>query len=226
MKNLHYFMLIVLIFGVQTGWAQFNFNDGISYGFKIIPMESSALNTIEGSPYLDEFFEKGTVHAKGKEPLEALLRYNVPKERMEVKFDKNDSEVYSLSLDSDIKYRIGNREFNVMKIRYDGKDVFGYFEVLYPGKQVQLLKKYSAELSEPYKAKNSYQKDRPAEIQLKENYYLKLPQNEIKQVETSHRKLKKEFSSREVENYLRDNKIKDEADLIAFSKFLDQKPGD
>lgn len=218
------FLLILGVLSCQIGVAQFSdqIQDGIGSGFKLVPKESNVLSEVEGTPFLNPEFSEGAVLVEGKEPLPVFIRYNVPQERMEIKLEKEDPKTYFLPLNEDTRYRIGREEYKLNKLQTDGDVVFGYFNVLHPGKQAELLKKYVAEVEPAVKARTGYDEDRPAEIEIHEEYYILFPEGQTKKIELSHRKVRRAFESEEIRNYLEDNRIRDEEDLVAFVKFMDQ----
>ena len=140
-------------------------------GFTLIT-KSPELSNVEGSPYLEEEFQAGTLHMEGKKPLPVFLRYDVVKERMEIKPDKNITETYMLENDQDTEYLMKGNKFVLDKINAEGKTVYGYFVELYDGEDYRLLKNPVATVSEPVKARTGYDKDRPAEIEIENIYYL------------------------------------------------------
>ena len=220
MQKILLFIFLLINFCVlgQVG----DLHDGLGYGFKLVEKESGELSKISGSPYLNSDFTRGMLVMDGEDPLPVFIRYDVPDEIMEVKLNEEDSEVYFLPRDENSVYKIGLENFKLMKVPTQEGDVFGYFNVLYDGENVRLLKKYKAELSEPVKARTGYDKDKPAEIEIEKYYYLTLPNTLAKKVETSHRKVERSFDDDKILKYLKQNKIKDEKDLISLAGFIDQ----
>ena len=188
----------------------------------VLITKSPDLSKVEGTPYLNEDFQMGTLNMKDKDPLSVFLRYDVVNERMEIKPNKNTSETYMLQNDQDTEYVIGNDKFVLDKINAEGKAVYGYFVELYDGENYRFLKKPVATLSEPVKARTGYEQDRPAEIEIEDVYYLST-QGTTREIELKNRKIKKAFSSTEANSYLKENKIRSEEDFVRFVAFLDQE---
>ena len=218
-------LLLLMIFGFQvTSNAQYidgtgNLND---FGF-ILVTKTADLSKVEGTPYLNEEFQSGTLHIDGKDPLPVFLRYDVVNERMEVKPKKNIEETYMLPRNQTAQYMIGEKRYVLDKINTPDQTLYGYFLELYEGDNYRLLKKPMATLTEPVRAKTGYEKDRPARIEMEETYFVVGNNGKAQEVELKNRKIKKSFSSSEAKDYLNDHKIRSEEDLVAFISFLDQQ---
>lgn len=176
---------------------------------------------VEGTPYLHEEFNRGKIYLQDKEPLEAYLRYNVLDEEMEVKIDQKSPEIYTFSSNRDVEYEIDYNKFSEKAITVDGERISGFFQELFAGNNVKLLSKAVAQVSEPVVAKSSYEKDRPGRISINERYFIVPQDGRTQEVEMKRRSLRKTFDSREVKEYLKDNKINSVEDLVEFARFYD-----
>lgn len=202
--------------------AQQVFSDSGNHGLMTITTkEKEANNEIAGSPYYNDEYQQGVVEIEGKGPLQAYLRYNVVSEQMEIKTHPASSTTYMLPRGQEATYKVGGNTFVLDKINADGNTVYGYFIEHYDGDNIRLLEKPTAELTEAVKAQNTYQKDRPAEIKLEEQYYIVLENGAAENVRLKNRDIRKAFNSRPVKDYLSDNKIRSVEDLVAFVRFYD-----
>ena len=218
------FLILLFCLSAFTVFGQFPQPfDGLDYGFTVVPIIKKDLSKVVGSPFLNENFEKGVINMEGKEPLVAKMRYNVLEERIEIKLDQAGSdEIFMLPKRETTIYQFGGDQFYIKRIITEGGPVFGYFIPLFTGTNVELLKKYSLNVSEAQAAKTGYDEDKPAKMSIEEKYYVRLPNKEFQEVEISTRKLRKDFEDVLESKYFKNNKIKTEEDLVALVKELDR----
>lgn len=218
---------IFILLGVVTmfdGIGQVQLQDGINQNLMLITVkESDRLKTLEGSPYLQEEFTYGTATVEGKQPLKVFMRYNVHQDQIEIKTDLQSEKVYLLPKKGSTIYQIGNDTFVLDQIHYNGNSLAGFFIKKYDGENISLLKKPIAKVTEAVKARTGYDKDRPARIEIDEEYYIVNRNGEVQHVRLKHRDIKKAFHSDPAKRYLSENKIRSEQDLISFVSFLDKQ---
>ena len=214
--------LLLLFFSSFGLFAQVSggINDGLNYGFTLIPTIEKSMDKIEGTPYYNENFVRGTVRIEEKEPLQAFLRYNVSEERIEIKTNLESPRVYQLPAGSEAEFFIDSEKFILDKISADNGSFFGYFVELTNGDKYRLLKKPIAHLQPGEKAKTGYGKDEPARIKIEEEYFIVPHSGRAINVRAKSKDLKNAFNTQEVEAYLKDHKIKSEEDLVKFVSFL------
>lgn len=181
------------------------------------------MDAIEGSPYLNENFQAGIAKVEGKEPLSVFLRYNVPQDQMEIKLDLQSAEVYELPKNNKTHYKVGSQTFVFDMLKFEGSVIGGYFIELYSGEKFRLLEKPIATLTEAIKAKTGYDKDRPAQIKLEEEYFVVKEDGQVLNVRLKHKDIKNAFDSEPSKEYLSDNKIRSEEDLKSFISWLDKQ---
>lgn len=92
---------------------------------------------------------------------------------------------------------------------------------MFDGEFYRLLKKPNAKVIEPVKAKTGYGKDKPGRIEIDEEYFL-LKNGSVQEVNIKHRVIKDIFISEEAKQYLSDNKIRSEEDMVQFLSYLDK----
>lgn len=218
------FLILLFFLSFYTGFGQFvQPFDGLEYGFTRVPIIKKDLSRVIGSPFLNENFQAGVIKMKGKEPLDAKMRYNVLEERIEIRLDQTGSdEIFMLPKRETTVYQFGGDQFHIEEIKTEGGPVFGYFSPLFSGAKVELLKKYTLTVSEAQAAKTGYDEDKPAKMSIEEKYYVRLPNKEFQEVEISNRKLRKDFGDVLESKYFKNNKIKTEEDLVALVKELDR----
>ena len=185
--------------------------------------EHSRLNSVEGSPYLDNAFQYGTAIVEGKQPLKVFMRYNVHEEQIEIKTDVNSEDIYLLPKMESTVYKLGPQTFILDLIVLNGKRISGYFIEHYHGENFRLLEKPVTTITEAVKAKTGYEQDKPARIVIEEEYYIVNNVGKIQNVRLKNRDIKKTFNSPQAKKYLSDNRIRSEEDLVAFISFLDNQ---
>lgn len=216
---------ILILLGILISLsAPAQIRDSGQYGFtKITTKENENMNKVHGSPYLNDDFTFGTVTIKDKEPLKVFMRYDVLKENIEIKTDRNSEDVYVLPLAQKAEYSIGPDKFIHDKITHEGNTISGYFREHYNGDNVRLLEKPSVTVTEAVKAKTGYDRDRPAEIIIEEEYYIVFDSGEVENVRLKKKDLRKVFTSKEARNYLSDNRIRSVEDVVFFLSYSDGK---
>jgi hypothetical protein len=197
-------------------------NDGGMNGFmKITTKENDKMNSIEGSPYLNEEFAAGIIKLEGKTTLNVYLRYNVVKETMEIKTDKNSKDTYTLPLNKTTVYSLGAQNYIPEEISYKGKNITGFFIEHYDGENVRFLEKPTVTITDPVKAKTGYEKDKPAQIKIDQEYYLVFSEGQVENIKLRQRDLKDVFDEGIAKKYLSENKVKTIEDLVAFLSGVD-----
>lgn len=219
-----------LIIGVFAGLsfisveAQQVFTDSGNHGLMTITTkEKEGADDVVGSPYFNDSYEQGIVDIEGKGALQAYLRYNVVSEQMEIKTNPASPTTYMLPRGREATYKIGENNFVLDKINADGQSVYGYFIEHYNGDNLRVLEKPTAQLTERVKAQNTYQKDRPAEIKIEEQYYIVLANGDAENVRLRNRDIRNVFNTKPVKDYLSDNKIRSVEDLVAFARYYDSR---
>jgi hypothetical protein len=216
-----YFLILLIFFVGRQGFGQV-INDSGNHSLMLLTTKENArMNSVEGSPYLHEEFRYGTATIQGKEPLKVFMRYNVDQEQIEIKTDIKSEDIYVLPKDEKTLYEIGPEALVFDQISHNGKRIFGYFIEHFKGKNLRLLEKPVASLTEAVKAKTGYDRDRPAKIVIEEEFYVVNMNGKVKNVRLKHRDIKKTFNSPFAKKYLSNNKIRSEEDLISFVVYLD-----
>lgn len=199
------------------------FIDGGLEGLRLITKSSDDLNRVQGSPYLNENFQYGTVEIKDKQPMKAFLRYDVQTDQIEIKTDPESNDIYVLGNRPNVTYVMGNKTIIADRIPSENGILSGLFVEHYGGEKYRLLEKHRVDVSEAVKASSSYDSDKPAQMKVNSDFYVVVKGEAPKLVRIKHKDVKKLFSSKTAKDYLSDHKIKEVEDLVAFLQFLDQK---
>lgn len=218
MRYIH--IILLALFSI---FAQGQIQDSGGHGLMLLnTKENEDMKKVKGSPYLNEDFTSGKLFITGKEPLDVFLRYDVAKDIIEIKINKASAETYVLPLGQKAEYIIGQDTFVYESLNSSGTKINGYFVELFKGENIRLLKKHSASVSQAEKAKTGYEKDRPAEIKINDQYYVLFRNGELKPIDLKEKDLKKALpDSKEVKNYLDSNKLKSVEDFKTFFKWYD-----
>lgn len=186
--------------------------------------KGNSLNGLEGSPYENENFQVGKITMEGNKPVTAFLRYDVLNDDMEIKTELNGEDIYVLPNKKITEYSIGANRFLYQSLQHDGKLIEGYFKEYFKGENVRLLTRLTAIVTEPYKAKTGYEKDRPSQIIIQENYFLSFKDGRVEEVKLKEKDFKKALpSSKAVNSYFSDNKLRDLEDYIKFLEWYDKQ---
>lgn len=220
MKKPLLFFLSLLFFNSTFIFAQIQ--DSGNHGLMTLTLIKKDLSKIKGTPYLEEKYQSGTFYSEGKEPLTAYMRYDVHNENIEIKTDLNSEEVFVLPIGKNSKYEIDSQTFLHDKLIINGQQIQGYFIEHYAGNNFRFLEKPQVVLTEPIVARTGYEKDRPAEIKIESEFYVKKEDGSMENIRLKHKDIKKSFTSKSANEYLSKNKIKSLDDLVNFLKHLDQ----
>ena len=204
MKNLFrnsVFALLVLStisVAAQVG-GNFNSNDLQSFTvYNTINQNGKVidLDNLDGSIYLNEDFQPGTIIDTEKDQeVKALLRYNIFKDQVEINFNKRANDINVLKRSTNYKYILNGDYIKLVfndKIFRGGKDN-GYLFILgnrsAEGNQVKLYKKYYQNYTPPRKAKSTYEKAKPARLEDAAEYYISQDDKKFTQIETNKRNI-------------------------------------
>lgn len=218
------FLLLFTLTTVSSVSAQSFYGavfEEINHKLTLVSDKEKPANLV-GSPYYHNDFIRGTLNLENKKPMEVYLRYNVAEEVMEIKTNMESSEIYQLPIDPKIYYVINSEKYLLDKIFNGGKEIHGYFIELFNGENLRLVKKPGARFTEGEKAKSSYEQDTPSKISIEEEYYI-ISEGDVINVRPKSKDVKKAFQSSEAQQFLKNNKIKTEADLIGFVSYLDKE---
>ncbi|GET29115.1 hypothetical protein SD074_13170 [Prolixibacter sp. SD074] len=184
-------------------------------------IQNLSLKDIQGSPYLEDQFVKGTVFTtKNDKYVDVPLRYDQYQD--ELQFEKDGKAMTFSPRDIVKRAEFGNRVFTYTTYQFtDSKTKEGYFEILADG-NVRLLSQHTIKFFEKEKEK-PYVDPKPARFDWPlEDFYIQvgaLPAQHI----TKKKNLLEAFPKHhdEVARYYKSNKLsaKDKADLIKLVQY-------
>lgn len=219
------FLILNLCLVFSTDLYSQVLNDSGQHGTMVIQTKKGpADNTLDGSPYETEAFQKGKIITTGKDPLIVFLRYDVLNDEMEIKTEQQAQDIFIIPEKNNTEYSIGDTNYIFETFQHDGERLHGYFKEYYDGKNVRLLKRMTTTITEPVKAQTGYQKDRPARIIIQEKYYLAFGDGKIEEVRLREKDFKKALpNSKAASKYFSDNKVRNLEDYIQMLKWYDQQ---
>ncbi|WP_424495263.1 hypothetical protein [Salinimicrobium sp. GXAS 041] len=223
MRKLILLMSVFIVFMTIDSSAQISGDafDGTRYGFTKIPVRSGNEASIEGSAYYHEDFLPGTIQFADGKSLEGFMRYDVSKERIEIKMNKSSKDIYFLPSNADVTYQFDSSVYNFEEVVLNGSRKWGYVAQIFKGNSLRLVKIPSSIFIEEVKPKNGYGKSEPAKFEIKEEFLIQRNDEEWELLRLRHKNIKRMFKSAKAQDYLRNNKIRSEKDLIAFLQSLD-----
>lgn len=177
-----------------------------------------ALENAEGSPYDNPDFLPGRLY-KGKEAVTNIMfmRYNGLTDEIEVKLTQEATDMQTLIKDPEIFAKIG-AEMYVYVETSDPNENNGYFKIVKDLKVYDLVKKVNVTFREARFAKNSYEKNTPAQFLTNTTFYLTDDSGNFYELPTSKSKILKvmEVKKNEIKAFMQKGRIDvtKESDLI------------
>ena len=182
------------------------------------------LKEVKGSPFLYDDYSLGTFTIKGRVPFQALLRYNILNENIEIKTEGGSDEIYFLQQNREVDYVINGNTLIYEELTVGDRQLNGYFIKHFEGKNLRLLEKPLIKAHAAVEQRTGYDRAKPARLEQQSEYFVVWENGKIEQVETKTRTLRRIFESETVTEYLSENKVKSEEDLVKFAGFLDSQP--
>lgn len=173
---------------------------------------------IDGSPYYNDDWLEGTINLKNNVILKIdKFRYDVYEEKLI--FLKDETPLYFANPEDIKSFTVGEAKF--IKLSNNIKD--DYYEVLFEGEKLKLLKDYDCNFAEGKETDgiNPATRDR---YKISSDYFLKLGDNEPIKFKLSEKAVVNTAGEKKesVKNYIKENKLncKEEEDLIEIFKFF------
>ncbi|HSP12501.1 MAG TPA: hypothetical protein VLO29_08235 [Salegentibacter sp.] len=222
MKN--FFLFTFLAFFTLNINSQVNSQD-IMNNRMVIPVYKKTPEGYTGSPFVNEEFQSGTIHAEQGKSQPAFLRYNAVEGIMEIKLNQQQQNIHVLPRIKKITYTLDGYTYYIdSKRTEEGELLEGYFVNYFEGENVKLLGWPRPDLSEPQEAKSGYEKDKSAHLNVDMEYYLEIGDNRLQEVRIRPRDFRKTFDKdAAMKKFLSDNKVKDLDDAIDALKFYDKQ---
>jgi len=159
---------------------------------------------VVGSPYFPEEFIKGTVFIENEKPYAAMMRYNAYQDEVQVQGSNGISSLFKREY---VWAEIEGQSFRIETYKTRSGTSKGYFVELNRGK-VRLLKRIVREFKEGQPAVSTYSEDTPPRFDEEVTYYLVREGSPAQQVRLRKKDVLEFLSSKEVESYVKENKLK------------------
>jgi len=144
-------------------------------------LDDKATN-IDGSPYLNDEFEKGEVVLKDKTTFkDVLLRYNIYNDQMEFQDEGKEYAIGTGAWHLLDRISVGDNIFVVDIYSIGTREKEGYFTLLADG-ETKLLRKHEMKLTDPVPAKPMQDPKNSEFVRKQDVYYLKIGSERIYEI--------------------------------------------
>ncbi len=189
-----------------------------AYLFDNTPTQILTLrNTPEGytgSPYVEKDFVQGFVVDENGKTQQAFLRYNTIEDVVEVKLNRADEKTVVLPKVKNLSYRLKGYTYVLDDLQGESERMEGYFILYHDGDKVKFYGRPLPELTPASLAKTGYEKDKPAHLDVKTDYFISVNGGKLKSIKLKEKDLEEALpSSKEVKKYFSDNKVKSVEDI-------------
>ena len=174
-----------------------------------------------GSPFLTENFKSGIMRDDKGKTMKGFFRYDAVEDVVQVKINKDDSKSYVLPKLKSIIYELDNYSIFIDQFQDEkGKAINGYMLDYYSKNNLRFLARPNPDIIPAKPAKTGYDKDKPAHLDIDIVYYVQKDGGRLNEVRLKAKDFKDLFSDKsKMESYFKENKIKDEQDVVAMLEF-------
>jgi len=179
------------------------------------------LEEFQGSKYLNESFEEGTINdALSDKNFQAFVRYDILNDVFEIKETLTQSSPSFLKQAPATSIVINNNTFKYTSYQNeDASRELGYIQVLGNVNNGKLYAKHVAELRLPQKAKTTLEKDRKGKISQRV-YYMLMTEDSVRPFDVNKKSIFNLFDSSStpsIKSFLKEtkNKVRNIDDVIA-----------
>ena len=218
MKNYLLFAIFIAM-SISHGTAQ-RFQNLENNGMQIFTKQKEPA-AMTGSPYYEEEFMMGTVIDKDRK-VNMLMRYNALEDMVVLKPDASTGKEYVLPKIKSINYKIGNYTYFIDELNTEDGKLEAYFARFYQGENSDFVGQPVADYTPAKAATTGYGEDKPAKIKVDMVYYISVDGAPFKEVRLKEKDLEDLFKGDKMEDYLDDNKIKTEQDVVSLLKYYEQ----
>ena len=160
---------------------------------------------VEGSPYLNYTFTRGTVYIENEKPYPAMMRYNAYQDEIQVQGTDGLSSLFKRDYVSAV---IGGDTFIIAEYEGNYGTTKGYFIQLNRG-EVQLLKRIRHEFREAEEATSSYSQGKPPRFDQEVTYYLIREGSPAQEVRLRKKDILEFLSgNKAAEDYVKENRLR------------------
>jgi hypothetical protein len=205
MNKTHLLLAVTLTFATLA-WGQTSFELPSSYinNNTYGGVNNSLPPNVEGSPYLNDEFVRGTVFVEKEKPYAAMMRYNAYQDEIQVQGPDGISSLFKRDY---VWAEIGGQSFRIETYKTRSGTSKGYFVELNRG-EVRLLKRIVREFKEGQPAVSSYSEDTPPRFDEEVTYYLIREGSPAEEVRLRKKDVLGFLSSKEMESYVKEYKLK------------------
>ena len=179
-----------------------------------------SLDNIDGTPFLtDEYVEGKIIDTKKDVEVPALLKYNAYLDEFLIQLD-DENQNFKLPRVERYEYEYKNKRFTILindQLFDDTDNKYVVELVNRPG--VKLYKQYYVELDPGREPKNSYDSGKRPSFNRNDNFYLKLPDQPIKKLQTDRKVFASQFPaefSSDLKDFIYDKRLKFKSDTAEF----------
>lgn len=205
--------------GIVNDYISLN-EELVKIGFK----EQNKYSDLEGSPYWEEEYIPVKIERNGKKLLSAFMRYNILKDEVQIKVDPEDEKSYRLPRWGELEYITSEYSYFLShKVTEDSTSVYGYFIKYFGSEKVQFYGKPVAKVLPAQSPETSYDRGRPATIQVISRFYIQIDHEPLKEVKIRERDFRKLFgNSKVMRMYFKEHKVNKIEDIVEMLRFYEE----
>ena len=224
MKNLFYLLLILPVLSLAQSSDALNSND-----YRAIQEQQFAntneqgkisLANIDGTPFITDEFVKGKIIDTKKDvEVPARLKYNAYLDKFLIQLD-DENQNFKLPRTDRYEFEYTGKRFSILinEQLFDDTDN-KYVVELVNRPEVKLYKLYQVELDPGRASSNSYDSGKKPSFNRNDKFYLKLPDQPIKKLETNRKSFASQFPAEfrsDINDFIYDKKLKFKSDTQEF----------
>ena len=216
MKTLLYSLIMLPLIGFSQASNSINSSDYRAIQeqqyVELSNQGKMSIEDIEGTPFITDEFVKGKIFDTEKDiEVPALLKYNAFLDEFLIQLD-DENQNFKLPREERYEFQYQGKRFSILinDQLFDDTDN-KYVVELVNRPEVKLYKQYFVELDPGREPRNSYDSGEKPSLNRNDKFYLKLPGQPIKELETNRKKLAGQFPAEftsEIKDFIYDKKLK------------------
>ena len=178
-------------------------------------------NKIQGSPYFENEFVKAEILEDGNKDIDAFIRYNVIKDEIEIKVNKQEDEIFILPRYDDFSYELKDYSYFQGKFATtDNRVLVGYMVKYYKDDNLLFIAKPSGKITARRAAETSYDRAQPAKYVLQTDYYLGVGNKPLTEVRLREKDFKKILDNdKNMHQYFKEHKVNEIEDVVKMLEY-------
>ena len=150
--------------------------------------------------------------------------YNILKDEVQIKVDPEDEKSYRLPRWGELEYITSKYSYFLShKVTEDSTSVYGYFIKYFGSEKVQFYGKPVAKVLPAQSPETSYDRGRPATIQVISRFYIQIDHEPLKEVKIRERDFRKLFgNSKVMRMYFKEHKVNKIEDIVEMLRFYEE----